>query len=163
MEFSPIEKLAIAVLVFITVITSNNGLTEPSSRSLVNTTISHNGRQVLQFEQQRYSRKLNTHFNELKIQWSYLYITTAPISVTFCSSLCMDHPECVSFFYNKNHGGNPNCFLNSQALRSDHYKQVVGIDYFELQVCAVFSPCYNYNLCWTLKNNKRFPVLFISI
>lgn len=133
MPFFLIKMLSITVLV-ITTIANNIGLTEASSHSLVNETVTQNGKEVLRIEQQRYSRKYDTTFNDAMIQWSYLYTATSPVSISLCSYLCMDHPECVSFFYNKNQGANPNCFLNNKALRSDHFKQVVGVDYFELRV-----------------------------
>ena len=126
-----IEMSSIFTILVIAVITNSVLSTKASSR---NTTVTQNGNKVLRVEQQRYIRKYDTHFNDAKIQWSYLYTATSPVSVTLCSSLCMDHPECVSFFYNKNHGVNPNCFLNNRGLRPDHYKTVTGIDYFELPV-----------------------------
>ena len=130
-----IEISSIVTILVIAVIANSIPSTKASSHSrLVNTTITNDGKKVLRVEQQRFSRKYDTHFNDAKIQWSYLYTATSPVSVTLCSSLCMDHPECVSFFYNKNHGVNPNCFLNNRGLRPDHYKTVTGIDYFELPV-----------------------------
>ena len=126
---------SIFAILVIAVITNSIPSTKASSGgSLVNTTVTQDGKELLRVEQQRYSRKYDTHFNDAKIQWSYLYTATSPVSVILCSSLCMDHPECVSFFYNKNHGVNPNCFLNNRSLRPDHYKQVTGMDYFELPV-----------------------------
>ena len=122
-----IEMSSIFTILVIAVITNSVLSTKASSR---NTTVTQNGNKVLRVEQQRYIRKYDTHFNDAKIQWSYLYTATSPVSVILCSSLCMDHPECVSFFYNKNHGVNPNCFLNNRSLRPDHYKQVTGMDYF---------------------------------
>ena len=116
------------------VISLNKGLTEASSYSLVNKTVTNNGKPILSVEQQRYSRKFNTIFNDAMISWSYLYTATSPVSVDLCSNLCMDHPECVSFFYDTKQSANPNCFLNRQALRSDHYKEENGINYFELAV-----------------------------
>ena len=116
------------------ILSLNYGLTEASSYNLANTTITKNGRPVLAVKQQRFSRKLNTTFNNAMISWSYLYTALSPVSVYFCSNLCMDHDECVSFFYKTDPSANPNCFLNSQVLRSDHYKKATGINYFELSV-----------------------------
>ena len=124
------------IFVFPWIILLNNGRTEASQYSLVNKTVTKDGKPILSVEQQRYSRKYNTTFNDEIISWSYLYTATSPVPVYMCSNLCMDHPECVSFFYNTIQGANPNCFLNSQALRSDHYKTSAGIDYFELSVRA---------------------------
>ena len=130
-----IEISSIVTVLVITVIAHSIPSTKASSHSrLVNTTISNDGKKVLRVEQQRYSRKYNTHFNDAKIQWIYLYTATSPVTVTLCSGLCMDHPECVSFFYNKIQGVNPNCFLNNRGLRPDHSKTVTGMDYFELPV-----------------------------
>ena len=130
-----IEISSIVTILVIAVIANSIPSTKASSHSrLVNTTITNDGKKVLRVEQQRFSRKYDTHFNDAKIQWSYLYTALSPVSVYFCSNLCMDHDECVSFFYKTDPSANPNCFLNSQVLRSDHYKKATGINYFELSV-----------------------------
>ena len=116
-----------------------NVFTDASSYSLANKNITDSdNKPILNFQQQRYIRYYNKFFDEIKVQWQFLYTAISRLTVAACSSLCMDNNECVSFFYDKNLGAEPNCYLNSKALRSDHFKDRTDMDYFELEVKLKF-------------------------
>ena len=73
---------------------------------------------VLNVRQQRYIR-YNDRFHDYFTPWKYLYVALSQVSATFCSNLCMDHEECVSFFHTTNTYSAQNCYLNNHTLRMD--------------------------------------------
>jgi len=87
---------------------------------------------------QRYKKIINTSFDESN--WTFLTPFGMKVEkVIECGKACQHTTDCCGFFFNRSAGASPNCFLNDQPFRSDHYLQDTDIDLYEIRVSKRIS------------------------